>query len=255
MTWWVKVADELLAVRHTTLGPPKKPEVPGAATVKIIRKQFKKAGRSSKKSKSKLRLKSPAKRWAGAQSKARSSKAGKAVTVRKVTPLRQRTDNPADGYEVMHAQLGDMTPGERSAARFARTYNRIDDAYWQRRGEWSVQWTMPSGIHHQERFDTSDEAYWFCHGQNGALPRQVLASDYARFTVGIYYRGDDEYTDPWSEDALDNLARKNAEQGMEAEREDIYGRQLGRDLRSHYGQAGNAPQGALSGLWALARQR
>jgi tetrahydromethanopterin S-methyltransferase subunit G len=253
--WWVKVVDELRAeagafadvFRNARVAPVKKPATPGAKTVKKVKKKAAKVKKAV--------TKSPAARWSSAQSKTRNSKVVKATTIKTVTPLKQRTDNPDDGYEVMHAQLGDMTPGERSAARFARTFNRIEDARWQHKGEWAVKWATPSGLRHEERFDTADEAYWFCHGQNGALPRQVLADDSTRFTVGIYYRDEDEYTDPWSEDALDNLARKVQEQGMEAEREEVYGKQLGRDLNTHYGRSGESPQGALAGLWALATRR
>lgn len=252
--WWVKVVDELRAeagafadvFRNARLAPVKKPATPGAKTVKKAKKKAAKIKRAV--------TKSPEARWHSAQSKTRNSKVVKATTVTRVTPLKQRTNDPADGYETMHAQLGDMTPGERSAARFARTFNRIEDAKWERKGEWAVKWTL-HGFQQEERFATADEAYWFCHGQNGALPRQVLASDYARFTVGIYYRDEDEYTDPWGEDALDNLARKTGEQRMEAEREEVYGKQLGRDLRFHYGTSGESPGGALSGLWALVGRR
>jgi tetrahydromethanopterin S-methyltransferase subunit G len=233
--------------RGAKLAPVKYPKVPGAGTVKKVRKKAAKVKKAV--------TKSPEARWHGAQAKARNSKIVKATTIRTVTPLKQRTDNPDDGYEVMHAQLGDMTPGERSAARFARTYHRMNNAYWEHRGEWAVKWTTPTGLRHEERFDTANEAYWFCHGQNGSLPRQVLANESTRFTVGIYWRDDDEYTDPWSEDALDNLARKVQEQGMEAEREEVYGKQLGRDLNSFYGRSGESPGGALSELWALVGRR
>jgi hypothetical protein len=250
MTWWVKVVDELRAERDAFVTAWEHRRTGGKSRGKH---KSKRGGGKKKSTRSKGGLaRSPKARWQATQRSAQNSKWGKALTVRTVTPVKMDGPEKDAGYQVQHADLEGVTPGERMAMRFHGVAQRANDARWEQKGEWAVKWEGPGGLQRSERFATSDEAYWFCHGQNGALPRRVLADDRMRFTVGIYFRDEDEYVDPWGDDALRKLDERGGQERAERQREEMYRGQMHRDLRA---TGGGSPSSGLSELFALIGRR